>query len=37
MERYRNKSPKKDCITRGLETGFHQAPVDGELIESLGF
>jgi hypothetical protein len=37
MEGYRNKSPKKDCITRWLETGFHQAPVDGELIESIGF
>jgi hypothetical protein len=37
MDRYTNKLPKKDCITRWLETGFHQAPVDGELIESIGF
>jgi hypothetical protein len=37
MERYRNKSPKKDCITRWLEIGFDRAPVDGELIESIGF
>jgi hypothetical protein len=37
MERYSNKSPKNDCITRWLETGFHQAPLDSELIESIGF
>ena len=37
MERYRNKLPKKDSITRWRETSFPLVPLDGKLIESIGF